>query len=115
MFDWLYDLPTWLSALIFAVAFPGVTLIGLLLTRWLLSRWIHRETRANDMVGMALASFSVMYGILVGLVAVGAYTHYDAMNTNVSEEASSLASLYRDTYAFPEPLRDRLQQDIREY
>jgi Protein of unknown function (DUF4239) len=115
MFGWIYDLPTWLSALIFAVAFPGVTLVGLLIFRRLLSRWIHRETRANDMVSMALASFSVMYGILVGLVAVGAYTHYDAMNNNVSAEASALASLYRDTFAFPEPLGHRLQQDIRDY
>ena len=103
------------SALIFAVAFPGVTLVGLLLFRRLLSRWIHRETRANDMVSMALASFSVMYGHPGG---AGRRRRLHPLRRHEQQrERRGLGPgqpLPRHL-AFPEPLSHRLQQDIRDY
>jgi hypothetical protein len=115
VFYWIYDYPTWAMALLFGFAFVGVSLIGLAVFRTLLAKWIHTEARTNELVGVSLASFSVLYGILLGLVAVGAYGNYSAMGDLVAKEASCVASLYRDSSALPEPYRATVQRDLRSY
>ncbi|HEY5007571.1 MAG TPA: hypothetical protein VII42_06185 [Caulobacteraceae bacterium] len=115
MFYWIYDYPTWAMALLFGFVFVGLSLIGLFVFRALLAKWIHTEARTNELVGVSLASFAVLYGILLGLVAVGAYENYAAMGDLVAKEASCVASLYRDASAFPEPYRGTLQRDLRTY
>jgi len=115
VFYWIYDYPTWAMALLFGVVFVGVSLIGLFVFRALLAKWIHTEARTNELVGVSLASFAVLYGILLGLVAVGAYENYSAMGELVAKEASCIATLYRDTSAFPAPYRQTLQRDLRTY
>ena len=67
------------------------------------------------MVGVALGSFSLLYGILLGLVAVGAYQNFSSISDLVTSEASCLTSLYRDTSAFPEPYRAQLKADLANY
>ena len=115
LFYWIYDYPTWQMGLLFAVVFLSVSLIGLFVVRARLTPWIHTEHRANDMVGVVLASFSVLYGLLLGLVAVGAYQNYASVSDIVTRESGSLAGLYRDVSALPQPYRARLQGDLRSY
>jgi hypothetical protein len=115
VFYWIYDYPTWEMGLLFAFFFLAASLGGLFLFRSGFSKWIHTEKRANEMVGFALSSFSVLYGILLGLVAVGAYQNFANISDLVTKEASSLTAIYRDTSAFPEPYRDQLHADLRNY
>lgn len=102
-------------ALLFASAILAISLLGLFLFRALLFDWIHSEPLTNEMVGLSLASFSVLYGILLGLVAVGAYQNFASVGDLVTREAASLAALYRDTSAFPDPFRSAIQRDLRDY
>ena len=115
VFYWIYDYPTWEIGLLFAAFFLTTSLSGLFLFRFLLSQWIHTENRANEMVAVALGSFSLLYGILLGLVAVGAYQNFSSITDLVTREASSLTGLYRDISALPEPYGSRLQADLRNY
>jgi Protein of unknown function (DUF4239) len=115
LFYWIYDYPTWQMGVLFAVVFLSVSLIGLFVVRARFTKWIHTEHRANDMVGVILASFSVLYGILLGLVAVGAYQNFSSVSDIVDRESGSLAGLYRDVSALPQPYRARLQADLRSY
>ena len=115
MFYWIYNYPTWEMGVLFALSFLAVGLVGLFLFRSLFSKWIHTERRANELVGVALSSFSVLYGILLGLVAVGAYQDFSNISDLVTKEASSLAGLYRDASQFPEPTRTVLQRDLKTY
>jgi Protein of unknown function (DUF4239) len=115
MFFWIYDHPTWQMALLFAVAFGVVAVIGLLAFRATLHGWLHRGGRANEMVGHALSSFAILYGLLLGLLAVAAYTGYSATGDQVTKEAASLATLYRDLSGLPEPARTQLQDTLRRY
>lgn len=115
MFYWIYDYPTWQVGLLFAGFFLVASLAGLFLFRSWFSEWIHTERRANEMVGVALGSFSLLYGILLGLVAVGAYQNFASITDLVTKEASTLTSLYRDVSALPQPYRDRLETDLRNY
>ena len=115
MFYWIYDYPSQYMAALFGGVFVGVTLGGIFLFRPLFQSWIHGEPKNNDMVGLALSSFSVFYGLLVGLVAVGAYQNFSTVGDIVDKEASSLAALYRDVSGYPQPIRAQLQDELREY
>lgn len=115
MFDWIYDYPPSLIAAIFAAAALIVTCAGIFVFRPIVRRWLHRVQPANELVGAALNSFAVLYGILVGLIAVEVYQDYSSMGDQVSKEASSLSALYRDVSGFPQPHRADLQEKLRAY
>jgi hypothetical protein len=115
MFSWMYDYPTWLMGSLFAVGSVLVSLAGMFLVRPLFHKWIHGQDRTNEMVSLNIASFSVFYGILLGLVAVGVYANYASASDLVEREASTLAALYSDTSALPEPHRTQLLTDLRDY
>lgn len=115
MFFWIYDHPTWQMALLFMAVFAVLAVLGLLLFRATLHGWLHRGGRANEMVGHALSSFAILYGLLLGLLAVAAYTGYSATGDQVTKEAASLATLYRDLSGLPEPARTQLQDRLRGY
>ena len=115
MFSWMYDYPTWLMGGLFGVGATVVSLAGMFLVRPLFHKWIHGQDRTNEMVSLNIASFSVFYGILLGLVAVGVYANYASASDLVEREASTLAALYSDTNALPEPNRTQLLTDLRDY
>lgn len=115
MMDWIYNHPPGLVGFLAAVGLSSVTCAGILFFRPLVRRWVHSRRPANEMVNAALNSFAVIYGILIGLIAVAVYQNYGAMGDLVSKEAASLSTLYRDVSGFPEPIRGRLQERLRAY
>jgi hypothetical protein len=115
MFYWIYDYPSQYIGALFAVVFVGIACLGILVFRPIVRSWIHGKRSANEMVGVALSGFSVLYGLLLGLLAVAAYQNFSNVGDLVSKEAASIAALYRDTQGYPEPIRDNLQAKLREY
>jgi hypothetical protein len=115
LFYWIYDYPTAKVGALFAVVFVAVTWAATFALRRSLHPWFHRDRRANEMVGFVLSSYSVFYGILIGLIAVAAYQNFGAVSDLVTREASSLGALYRDLAGYPQPERGRLQALLREY
>ena len=69
----------------------------------------------QEILGDFLQYFGVMYGLLLGLLAVATYQNHTDVEKAVSSEASSLAALYRDVTAYPEPQRTELKTLVREY
>jgi Protein of unknown function (DUF4239) len=115
MFYWIYDYPTQYIALLFAIVFCGVTVGGIFLLRPLFRSWIHHQPKNNDMVGLVLSSFSVFYGLLIGLIAVAVYQNFFTLTDVVDKEAASIAALYRDLGGYPYPVGDTLKAELREY
>jgi hypothetical protein len=115
VFYWIYDYPTLNIGALFAVVFIAATWLSILFIRRFFHPWIHSEKRANDMVGFALSSFSVLYGLLVGLLAVAAYQNFSGVGDIVNKEASSLGALFRDLRGYPQPSRRALRDDLRDY
>jgi len=111
----VYDLPSWLFAVLTVAVAVAIGLIGFYATR----KWVRRvhgdEISHNDIVGFFLGTIGLFYGITLGLVAVGTWQAYSDVDTKVDQEASSLAALYRGVSNFPEPKRSELQADLREY
>ncbi len=111
---WVYDLPNWLFGLLTIGLFVAFSVAGMLFTRrWM--RYIHVQCSHNDIVGFYLAAITVLYGVSLGLLAVGAWTTYTETEAKVSQEAGSLSSLYRSLRSLPEPARSLLESDLRHY
>jgi hypothetical protein len=115
MFYWIYDYPTSYIGVLFGIVFCGVTVGGIFLFRPLFQSWIHGQRENNDMVGLVLSSFSVFYGLLIGLIAVAVYQNFSTLSDLVDKEAASIAALYRDISSYPHPVDDTLKSELREY
>ena len=115
MFSWMYDFPTWVMIVAFSVGSVSVSLAGMFLVRPFFHKLIHGQDSSNEMVSLAIASVSVFYAILLGLVAAGVYGDFSSTNDIVEREASTLSALYSDTAALPEPHRTKLLGELRDY
>lgn len=112
---WVYALPTWLFGVLTIAVFVLVGVGGMFATRsWV--RGLHFEDHShNDIVGFFLAGVTVLYGVTLGLMSVGAWTTHTDTEMKVAEEASSLAALYRDVSSYPGEIRVVLQEGLRQY
>ncbi|GAB3567033.1 hypothetical protein GCM10027578_17050 [Spirosoma luteolum] len=110
---WMYDLPTWLFGLLVVSVFVLVSLLGLRLSH---SR-IHKSAIAslidNGTVGWFFSGVSLLYGLLLGLLTVATWGSFTQASSLASQEASSIAVLYRDLGGYPQPLKTRLQGELR--
>jgi hypothetical protein len=112
---WVYDLPNWLFGTLIVAVFVAIGLGGLYLLRGWVRRLHHTEHTYNDIVGFYMAGVTVLYGVSVGLLAIGAWATYAEVQGKVDHEASALGALYRDISAYPEPVRSLMQEDLRRY
>ncbi len=111
---WIYYVPHWLFELLTIGFFVIFSLAGLLPSRrWV--RRIHVQHSHNDIVGFYLAAITVLYGVTLGLLAIGAWTTFAETEAKVAREAASLSSLYRTVGGLHEPTRSVLQNDLRVY
>src|SRR5258708_38550655 len=112
---WVYDLPIWLFGALTIAVTVAIALGGFYAIRgWV--RRVHRDQYShNDIVGLYLGPICLLYGITLGLFAVGTWQAHSDVDSKVDEEASVLAALYRNVSTFPDPKRAELQADLREY
>jgi hypothetical protein len=115
MFYWIYDIPPLLVISLFSVVFVGVCWLGIILLRPFAKSWFHEQPNLNEILGNFLHYFGVIYGLLLGLLAIATYQDHSDVQKAVAGEASSLAALYRDVTAYPEPSRTKLQDLLRGY
>ena len=112
---WMYNLPTWLLALLVVAVFLGSALMGLAF----IHRRLHRSGAINSIdngtVGWFFSGISLLYGLLLGLLTVAAWGSYNQATTIASEEASATTVLYRDLAAYPDTARDAMRKQIRDY
>ena len=112
---WVYDLPTWLFGILAVIVFVTFGLAGLYLLRGWVQRIDNGHHAYNHIVGFFLAGVTVLYAVTAGLLAIGAWATFDQVQGKIDHEASALGSLYRDTIAYPEPLRTAMQDDLRRF
>jgi len=113
--DWFYGLPAALSLPLFVGSFVILSLVVLLALRPLVRRLAGDREEWDRVLGYAIASFGLFYGILLALVAVSVYTNFTTVQQDVLNETSLLASLYRDVSGFPHDQAVPMQDDLRQY
>jgi hypothetical protein len=113
--SWFYGLPAPVSLPLFVGAFVVVSLAIVIALRPIVRRLAGDHEEWDRVLGYAIASFGLFYGILLALVAVSVYTNFTTVHADVLSETSNLAALYRDTSGFPADQAAPMQQDLRDY
>jgi len=113
--DWIYDIPRWGGAPLFAVVFVGFTWLGLVLIRPWVRRYAADQPDWNALINAIFAAFAVYFGVTLALIAVTSYQSFAAVNQGVGREAASLGTLYRAVSNYPEPIQGELQTMLRDY
>ncbi len=108
------DYPGWLFGSIIVGGFVVFALIGQIVVRRFLPRWFGGKTY-NDTVGQYLSASGVFFGITLGLLAVGAWENFVAVDDAVTQEASDIGVFYRAVDNYPDPYRTTLTDEVRTY
>jgi hypothetical protein len=117
VFSWIYDLPNWAMFALFAVMALAVCWGAVFLLRPVMDRLFGSDDheQRNALLELVLTGTGLFYGLLLGLIAAATYTTYSEADDSVAREATSIAALYRDVSAYPEPLSGQLRGDIEAY
>jgi hypothetical protein len=115
MIYWMYSLPIWLFGVLTVSLFCGFGITGLAATRKWAPSLHHGNVSYNDIVGYYFGAITLLYGITLGLLMVGDWSSFTDTQEKVDREASTLAAFYLDVSHYPDPLRGRLQKDLRNY
>jgi len=112
---WLYEVPVAIALPLFVALFVGVSLLIVLALR----KWIPRDDDGGPewdrVLGYAMASYGVLYGVTLALIAAASYEDYRGVEEIVLQETSAISVLYRDASGFPEPIGSELQSVLIEY
>lgn len=115
MIERLFDYPAIYVSIASGFLFALVAAIGIVALKPLVRRRHAGAGSGSDIVETTLNGFSSLYGILLGLLAVGAYENLDNLENVVSREATAISVLYRDFRGYPDAVRGKLQQGLRDY
>src|ERR1700722_12654367 len=104
------------ALLLFAVVIVGAVLIAVGSVR-LESRVLSAETgpERNSELSPFLTVVGLVYGALLGFTVVVGWQEFLSAEVNVSNEASTLTTMYRQTVATPQPEQSQLREQLRKY
>jgi hypothetical protein len=115
MVNFFFRLPLVVSGLVIVALFCLFAIGGLLLVRRFILPRLHINHHDAHFCGTMVHSVMVFYGLALALIAVNVFETYADVSKIVSREATSSAMLYRDISGYPEPMRSRLQAELRGY
>jgi hypothetical protein len=115
MFEFLLDLPLVISGLLIVGLLGLFAITGMALVRRHVLPRLHIQGTDSEFTGAMVQAVMVFYGLAVALIAVSVFETYSDVSRIVSQEASALASLYRDVGGYPDTVRPALQNELRDY
>ncbi|HEV7396369.1 MAG TPA: hypothetical protein VGN86_07640 [Pyrinomonadaceae bacterium] len=115
MFESLFDIPLLISGPAIILVLCLFALTGMMVVRRRVLPRLRVDEGNSDFTGAMLQSIMVFYGLAVALIAVSVWQTYSDTSGIVSQEATALATLYRDVSSYPEPARPMLQNGLRDY
>jgi hypothetical protein len=115
LFEWIFDLPLWITGLVIIGTLSIFAVFGLQVVRRLVLPRLRVDGADSEFTGSMLQSVMVFYGLAVALIAVSVFETYSDTSKVVTGEATALNALYRDVSSYPDPIRTELQNGLREY
>src|SRR3954454_7480299 len=111
----MLDAPLVILGPVIIGSLAAAALIFLLLVRRFVLPHLRVTEGDSEFSGAVVQSIMVFYGLALALIAVNVWQTYNDVSKTVSTEAISFAALYRDVRGYPEPMRGKLQGEIRGY
>ena len=113
--SFVFDLPLWIVGLVLVVVMAGLAAVGLLFVRRRVLPRLQITEEDGHFTSTVVHSVMVFYALTVAMIAITVWETYDAAAKIVSEEATALATLYRDVSSYPPSTQAELQGALREY
>ena len=114
LFD-LYGLPNWKLGTCFIGFFVITGLTGLVIFRKLVYLKMRLSSETNEGVNFFAQTVGVLYGLLMGMVAVSCWSSFEDLDNLISEEVSLIGSFYRITSGLESPYRPAIQEKTLAY
>lgn len=111
----MLDAPLAILGSTIILSLSAAALIGLVLVRRFVLPRLRVTEADSEFSGAVVQSIMVFYGLALALIAVNVWQTYNDVAKTVSQEAISFAALYRDFGGYPEPIRSKLQGEVRGY
>ena len=112
---WLYQISTFVLAVLMVGGIMTISLIGLVLARRFVLPHFKFHDGVNDAVSGAVQAIGVFYGVTVGLIAVAVWNNYSNALDITAREATTAAALYSNIKRLPEPTGQKLRTNLYEY
>ena len=112
---WIYDLSTPVFGVLCCAAFFILGIVGYFVTRPLVKWLMGPPPGHNEGVDVIIGAVTLLYGLILALIAVAAWEQFAAADNTVGQEAATLRSLYRDVDSYPEPDRTTLTGELQDY
>jgi hypothetical protein len=115
MCDFIFDLPLLVTGPALIVLFLLYSWGGLLLARRLIHPRLTIHPEDAHFIGTMVHTVAVFYGLTVALITIAVWETYSDVSHLVSNEATAIASLWRDLGGYPEPVREQTRGELRGY
>ena len=115
MLDFLFELPLWIAGPLIVGSLCLYALIGLGFARRRILPRLRIHAEDSDFSAGVLGGVMIFYSLAVALIAINVWETYSDVSKIISQEATSLAALYRDVGEYPEPKGSQLQKQLRDY
>jgi hypothetical protein len=112
---WFAQLPLALSASV-TVGFAVLAAVGgLLVVRRFVLPHLNITEGDGEFAGAMVQAILVFYALAVALVAVGSWQRHSDLDDQISTEAATISTLYREAGLYPEPVRSDVRQQLMLY
>jgi hypothetical protein len=112
---WIYSVPLFPLGIMISLAFIAFGLAGM----WIAHRHVRPRlgvrSHHTEFTAVIIEGILIIYGLAIALILVSVWENSAEAEKLVSNEATAVAMLYRDSGAYPEPTRGRLQEELRGY
>ncbi len=112
---WIYDIPTWQLGVLIVGSLLISSCLGLILSRDWIYRYFKITHDSLDYINGFFSAMGMLYGLLIGLVAVSAWENYQQVSNIADTEATAIAQLYCDVSTLQEPTKTQLQDNLKDY
>lgn len=113
--DFVYSSPRLLVGLAFVGAFILPAIAGVFLFRHIATKLFAKERYWRETIFVVLQTTVAFFAVLLAFCSLSAVQNFTDARTRVETEAGSLNSLYRDSQVFPDPMRRKIETQIRDY
>ena len=103
----------WLLLVLVIVASVGVAVGSILVANRAIPAFVGKEH--NSTLSPFVTTVALVYGTLLGFTVVVAWEQFSSAEVNVANEASTLATMYRQTVAMPAQEQGEIRVLLRKY
>src|SRR5258705_11990469 len=111
----IFDLPLFVTGPVLITLLCLYAWGGVRLTRRLIHPRLTIHSEDSHFIGTMVHTVAVFYGLAVALITVTVWETYSDVSHIVSNEATAIATLWRDLGGYPETVREETHGELRGY